>query len=106
MSSKTQLFAYSDEDQTVYLASEIRPKFIAGAFCPAFSEISLEFLLTSDILGEENELLTIQIEPYVETTEVVLDEREEAEGNQSSFAGVNVAEVDAALAAQLEEKKE
>ena len=81
MSSKTQLFAYSDEDQTVYLASEIRPKFIAGASCPVFSEISLEFLLTSDILGEANELLTILIEPSEETTEVVLDERGEAEGN-------------------------
>ena len=106
MSSKTQLFAYSDEDQTVYLASEIRPKFITGASCPAFSEISLEFLLTSDILGEANELLTIPIKPAEQTNEVVLDEREEAEANQSSFAGVNVAEVDAALAAQLEEKKE
>ena len=61
----------------MHLANEIRPKFIAGVYCPAFSEISLEFLLRSEELGEATELLTIPIKPFKEAaTEVVYDDAE------------------------------
>ena len=77
----------------MYLDSKVREKVLAGLFCPDAPEISLEFLLTSDKLGEATEIITIPITPYIE-------EEEEAEptSSASTFAGVNVAEVDAELA--------
>ena len=61
MTSKSELFTYWVEDETVYLASAIRAKFIAGLKCPVFSEINLEFLLTSEEQGEAKELLKIYL---------------------------------------------
>ena len=60
------------------LASEIRPKLLAGLFCPSASEVSLEFLLTSDILGEATEILTIPIIPVKAAAEVDLGEKSDS----------------------------
>ena len=46
----------------MYLASEVRPKILAGLFCPSVAEVSLEFLLTSDKLGEASEIISVPIE--------------------------------------------
>lgn len=45
----------------IALSSEVLPQLVAGQFCPSVSEISLEFLLTSDMLGEGTEIITIPI---------------------------------------------
>ena len=71
MTSKSELFTYDDEFEIVELASAIRQKFIAGVYCPVFSEISLKFLLTSDKLGAGKETLTVPIKPHQEAEEVV-----------------------------------
>ena len=64
MAGESELFTYSEEEQTVFLASEVRPKILSGLFCPAVSEVSLEFLLTSDILGKATEIISIPFKPY------------------------------------------
>ena len=76
----------------MYLDSIMRPKILAGQYCPNASEIGLEFLLSSDKLGEATEVITIPIIPFIP------EEEKPEQASISNFAGVNVDEVDAALA--------
>ena len=56
-----EIFTYSAEDQTVYIADEIQSEIEAGLFCPEVTEISLEFLLSSDKRGEATETIKIPV---------------------------------------------
>ena len=51
------------------MASEARPKILSGLLCPSVAEVSLEFLLTSDKLGEASEILSVPIEQPQEQVE-------------------------------------
>ena len=93
MLSKSELFTYS-QNEPVKLSNEIRLKFLAGALCPADSEINLEFLISSEGKVDANEILTIPIKPHQEVTEV------DTVTSGISFDGVDVDEIDALLAAQ------
>ena len=95
MAGESELFAYSEEEQTVFLVSEVRSKILGGLFCPAVSEVPLEFLLTSDILGKATEIISIPFKPHDASAE------DDQVNGGSNFAGVDISEVDAALAAQL-----
>lgn len=61
LKSSSELFFFSVESQTVFISSEALPNLLAGIDCPAGSEVSLEFLLTSDKLGEGAEIFSIPI---------------------------------------------
>ena len=92
MLSKSELFTYS-QNEPVKLSNEIRLKFLAGALCPADSEINLEFLIKSEGKVDATEILTIPIRPHQEVTEV------DTVTSGISFDGVDVDEIDALLAA-------
>ena len=94
MARESELFTYSEEDQAVFFSNAVRPKVLAGLFCPTESEISLEFLLDSDVLGKASEVLTIQIKTKSSNNASVDSNEDEEDTNKSTFAGVSDTEVD------------
>ena len=63
MLTKSEFLIFASGIKTVAIKSTVRTKLLSGQVCPSETEIVLEFLLTSNVLGEAIETITIPIEP-------------------------------------------
>lgn len=61
MTTASGVFTFAPGINTVSIQGSIRSSLLSGQFCPSESEISLDFLLTSDVLGEAIETITVPI---------------------------------------------
>lgn len=75
MTTATSWFTFAPSVNTVVLNSSIQAQIVAGELCPSDSEIALDFLIKSDILGEATQTISIKVTGVAK------------EGTGSSFAG-------------------
>ena len=61
MLTKDSLFTFEAENQMIFLDKDQRVAFMQGSLCPNADSISLEFELSSDLLGVATETLKIPL---------------------------------------------
>jgi len=59
MTTASSVFEYNDQTKTLLLAGSVKSSILNGSYCPEESEFTLDFLLTSNILGSATHSITI-----------------------------------------------
>ena len=55
------MFEYMPLVNSVYLKSEVRPQVLSGALCPGEDQVTLTFLIESDLLGQSLQNFTFPV---------------------------------------------
>ena len=61
MTTASTVLTFAQGINTVSIQGSIRSALLSGEFCPEESEIVLDFLLSSDVLGTATESITVPV---------------------------------------------
>ena len=74
MTTNTELFAFHEDSRAVFLSNAKRSEVLKGDACPAAGEYTLEFKISSNLVGTSTQTISIQVVPAIDTSQYHITE--------------------------------